>query len=197
MRWEWTPEELVECWTLLEADWALVANKAGPTRLGFAVMLKFFELEGRFPRHAGEIPRAALEYAAVQVKVPADAFGEYRWSGRTIEYHRAQVRKALGFREATVADEDNLVAWLAQEVCPVELSEDRLREALAVRCRAERIEPPSAGRFDRILGAAGAAFDQRVTMLVVSRLSEPVVAALEALVAADGGGGGEGLLAEL
>ena len=36
MRQEWEPEELVASWTLLDADWALVANKAGATRLGFA-----------------------------------------------------------------------------------------------------------------------------------------------------------------
>ena len=200
MRREWAPQELIECWTLVEADWALVANKTAPTRLGFALMLKFFELEGRFPRHGGEIPRAALEYVAAQVKVPADALAEYQWSRRTVEYHRAQVRKALGFREATVGDEDKLAAWLAEEVCPVELGEDRLREALLARCRAERVEPPAAGRVERVLGAAGAAFDQRFTAMVLARLSEPAVAALEALVAVRDGAdssGEEGFLAEL
>ena len=53
------PEDPVSCWTLVNSDWDLVANKAGATRLGFAVLLKFFELEARFPRHAGEVPRAA------------------------------------------------------------------------------------------------------------------------------------------
>jgi hypothetical protein len=42
---------------LVEADWELPANKTGATRLGFASLLKFFELEGRFPRHVGEIPK--------------------------------------------------------------------------------------------------------------------------------------------
>jgi hypothetical protein len=32
-------------------------------------MLKFFELEGRFPADAAEVPAAALEYLAGQVKV--------------------------------------------------------------------------------------------------------------------------------
>jgi hypothetical protein len=50
MRQEREPEELMASWTLLDADWALVANKAGATRLGFALLLKFFELEARFPR---------------------------------------------------------------------------------------------------------------------------------------------------
>jgi len=59
MRREWEPEDLIACWTLVEDDWRLVANKRGGSRLAFALLLKFFELEGRFPRHVGELPRQA------------------------------------------------------------------------------------------------------------------------------------------
>ncbi|MFI9438351.1 DUF4158 domain-containing protein [Streptosporangium sp. NPDC052375] len=83
MRQEWEPEELIAAWTLLDSDWDLVGNKTGATRLGFGLLLKFFEQEGRFPRHAGEVPRAAVDYMAGQVKVDAALFSEYRWSGST------------------------------------------------------------------------------------------------------------------
>ncbi len=109
--------------------------------------MNFFELEGRFPRHGGEVPRAAIDYLAGQVKVDPAAFGAYDWSGRSIKGHRAQIRRALGFRECTVGDEDKLAGWLAEEVCPVELGEERLREALLARCRAERLEPPGPSRI--------------------------------------------------
>ena len=56
MRQHFEADELVEQWGLTEADLALVRNKTGATRLGFAVMLKFFESEGRFPASAGEVP---------------------------------------------------------------------------------------------------------------------------------------------
>jgi hypothetical protein len=46
MRREWSSEDVVACWTLAGSDWDLVTNKSGPTRLGFVLMLKFFELEG-------------------------------------------------------------------------------------------------------------------------------------------------------
>ena len=129
------------------------------------------------------MPRAAVDYVAAQVKVAPGAFGAYQWSGRTIEYHRAQIRKALGFREAAVGDEDKLAGWLAEQVCPVELSVDRLREALVARCRAEHIEPPAPSRVERVVGTARAAFDQRFTTVVASRLPWPVTARLEAFVA--------------
>ena len=100
-----------------------------------------------------------MKYIVQQVKVDPAALASYDWSGRTIKYHRAQIREAFGFREATRADEELLAAWLSEEVCPVDLSEDRLREALVARCRAQHIEPP--GRQERVLAAASATFDKR------------------------------------
>jgi hypothetical protein len=77
------------------------------------------------------------------------------------------------------------------------LREDQLREALVVRCRAERIEPP--GRIDRIIGTATAAFEKRFCDRTVTRLSEASSAALNALVAVGAGSvdSGQNLLAEL
>ncbi len=149
---ERSPEDVVACWTLVDGDWDLVANKTGPTRLGFCLALKFFELEGRFPQSVEDVPQAAVEYVAGLVKVPASDFAGYSLTGRTAEYHRAADPRGAGLPSSTRADEDRLIGWLAQEVCPVELVEDRLREAVLVQCRAERIEPP--GRIDRIIASA-------------------------------------------
>ena len=181
MRRDWEPEELIDCWTLVADDWRLVGNKTGATRLGFALILKYFDLEGRFPRR-GELPKAAVDYVARQVKVDPRAFGAYDWSGRSIKGHRAQIRKALGFRECTVGDEDKLAGWLAEEVCPVELGEERLREALLARCRAERLEPPGPSRFERVLASARAAFEQQFCAETVARLSEQAIRGLQELV---------------
>jgi hypothetical protein len=51
----------------------------------------------------GELPDEAVAYVARQVGVPSSDLGFYEWDGRTVEYHRAQVRKFLGFVECTVA----------------------------------------------------------------------------------------------
>ena len=184
MRREWELEDLIECWTLDEEDFRLMANKSGATRLGFALTLKYFEQEARFPRHAGEMPPAAVEFVAGQVKVDPAVFAEYAWSGRTVEYHRAQIRAALGFREPTVGDEDKLADWLAAEVCPAELNRDRLRLALLARCRQEQIEPPGPCRVERILGTAEAVSERRFTTRTAARLTPDAAARLRELIAA-------------
>jgi hypothetical protein len=41
------PDELVEHWTLLDDERELIAGKRGPTRLGFALIFKFYARAGR------------------------------------------------------------------------------------------------------------------------------------------------------
>ncbi|RPJ31640.1 MAG: DUF4158 domain-containing protein [Planctomycetaceae bacterium] len=81
---EWQTEELIEHWALLPGEWPLVGNKHGPTRLGFAVLLKCFQSEGRFPRHPHEVPSSVVAYLAQQVGIAPRFgstwdFGRPRW----------------------------------------------------------------------------------------------------------------------
>jgi TnpA family transposase len=178
-------DELVEQWTLLDSEQPLVAGKRGPTRLGFAVLLKFFTQFGRFPRGRSELPDEAVEFVARQVKVPAADLGFYEWVGRTAEYHRAQIRAHLGFRECSMADADKLTTWLTREVCQAERQPDVVRVELLGHCRTERIEPPSPARVDRILRSALFHGEQALTARVTGRLSPQSIAAIEALVDPD------------
>ncbi|MET9047467.1 DUF4158 domain-containing protein [Streptomyces sp. NPDC004362] len=86
---EWSPEDVVACWTLVDGDWDLVANKCGPTRLGFCLMLKFFEIEGRFPEFIEEVPQPAVEYVAGLVKVPAADLAKYDLAARSVTGSRS------------------------------------------------------------------------------------------------------------
>ncbi|NGO72358.1 DUF4158 domain-containing protein, partial [Streptomyces boncukensis] len=171
MRQEWEPEDLIEVWTLLEDDMAKLRNKSGSNRLGFALLLKFFEVEARFPEVPGEVPQAAVAYVAQQVKVPEAEWAAYDWTGRAIKRHRTEIREAFGFRECSVEDQAQLAEWLAAELCPVELSRERLVEAVVARCRKQGLEPPTPGRVARLAGSAVAAFEEQFCRQTAERLS--------------------------
>jgi hypothetical protein len=116
-----------------------------------------------------------------QIGVPAAGSAV---TGRAVERFRVQIRDVLGFRVFSRGDEDKMISWLAEEVCPSKLNEDRQREAVLARCRAEKIEPP--GRMSRIIGSANRIADERFCAVTVSRLSAEVAQSLWALIAEAG-----------
>ena len=89
----WERDELVEHWSLTEEELALAQKfKTNTGPLGFALLLKWFQYEGRFPQHRIEVPTVVLAYLARQLGVLPEQFAFYDWHGRTIERHRAQIR---------------------------------------------------------------------------------------------------------
>jgi len=182
MKRDWTAEELTAQWALLPAEFALLANKSGPTRLGFAVLLKFFENEARFPYYRDEVPLAAVTDLARQVGLPPEQYRQYDWQGRTIKYHRAQIRTHCGFREATVRDLRELATWLSEQVPTYDDHTEPLKVAAYQRLRELRIEPPSAERMQRVLRSAIRSCELQFCSTTLQRLSSATVAGLEALL---------------
>ena len=176
-------EELEETWTLGPDEHALLSGKRGPTRLGFAVLLRFFARKGRFPEpREEEIEAGAVAHVAGQVGVPAGEYARYDRGGRTAEYHRAQVREAFGFRPATVEDTEALTDWLSEEIVPREYDLERMKEAAYARLKAIKVEPPTPGRLKRAVRSALRRYDERFCAITLSRLSPASLAELDALL---------------
>ena len=192
MRDGWSLDELVASWTLVGQDWDLIGNKTGATRLGFALMLKFFELEARFPSAGSDFADVVVGFVARQVRVVPGEVAGYEWDGRSASAHRVQIRDAFGFRICTRADETALTQWLTVSVCPTDERPDHLANALLRQCRLLHVEPP--GRMDRIIGSARNMFEKAFCDRTVARLDADQVAALESLV---NDGSETGLLADL
>jgi len=183
MKRQWTADELVEHWTVRPSDQELLANKSPANRLGCALLLKAFQHEGRFPQHKGDVPATVIVHVAQQLALPPDLVLQYDWSGRTSELQRAQIRHMLGFREATVQDADDLAAWLCQVVLAHEHRREQLHAAIVARCRACQIEPPAAGRIDRLIGSALRTYEGRLYQQVLERLGPEGLAQIDALLA--------------
>src|SRR5262249_30228967 len=154
MKHEWSAKELVEHWTRLPSDEPEVQTKRGAARLGFAVLLKYFQYEGRFPDRPQDIPPVIVAHLAQQVGVAADQWETYDWHRRTIKAHRAEIRSRLGFREPTVADGEARVAWLCASVLPTTPAGEHVLLAVYAHLRDLRIEPPTPDRLGRLVESA-------------------------------------------
>jgi Domain of unknown function (DUF4158) len=175
--------DLVEHWTLLPAETNLLAGKhEGATKLGFALLLKFYGRYGRFPRGRSELKSEAVEFVASQVRARAADLGFYGWDGPTIKRHRAEIRRFFGFREFTVADGDKLADWLAGDYAQRVRQRELVREQLLSECRNRQVEPPTPKQTDRIVGGALARAAETVAARVADRIEAATVSRLLALV---------------
>ncbi|MFG2886444.1 DUF4158 domain-containing protein [Streptomyces sp. NPDC048297] len=157
---------------------------------GLRVVAEVLRGGGPVPGVRQEMPVAAVEYLAQQVKVPFEAWAAYDWQGRAIQRHRGEIRAAYGFRASTEEDQERLAQWLAAELCPVELSRERLA-AVVARCRNDQIEPPAPKQVGRLVGKAVKDFEAQFCRGTLDRLGHATRSRLEDLVAS-GDGNGEG-----
>jgi hypothetical protein len=182
MKRQWENEELIQNWMLSAWDLAQLGNRIGATRLGFAVLLKFFQHQGRFPAFKNEVADQVISFVAAQVGVVPEAYLQYDWNGRTIKDHRAEIRELLSFRESTVVDAEQMQHWLLVEVLPQEHQEERLREQAYQWFRRLNLEAPTPDRLVRMIRSADQTFEQPLYETTLARLPEASQAALEALL---------------
>src|ERR1700730_18610990 len=94
MKQDWYPDELTQHWTLSAEERELLDSKTSATRLSFALLLKAFQFDGRFPDRPEDIAGRIVTYVASQTGVPPAAYSEGEWSERTQRYQRAQIRRS-------------------------------------------------------------------------------------------------------
>jgi len=186
MKLHWTEEDLAANWLLLPGELEIVGNKRGVTRLGFTLLLKFFQLKGRFPSGPQEIPSDAVRFVAQQVRVDPDIWADYPWKGRSVEYHRASIRQHLGFREATFADTEALKAWLIKsDILNHEHRMELLRETILDRWRRLCIEPPTQKQVQRLLRSALQEHEANFCDSIYQRHNHATLKRLDTLIAVE------------
>jgi hypothetical protein len=154
MKPHWSPEELIEQFTLLPDEMALLETKVGASQLGFAVWLKFFGHKARFPRTRQEIPKAIVSYIAGQLDLSPKLLQEYSNQERTLIRHRQEIREFFGFRESNLQDAQAIKDWLCQKVLVYDRQEAHLETLVYQRFRELKLEPPSQKQVKRLTGSA-------------------------------------------
>ena len=182
MKQYWSEGELVEFWTLTDVERQFSDQRTPRGRLGLAVLLKFFQFEGRFPSYHKEVPLPAVDYVAEQLEVPAITWFDYPLKGRSGSRDREQLRTFLGFRQATSDDAEHIQRWLSQEVVPQDQDPRHLKSAVLDWCREHGIEPPTSDRIDRVIGAAVRAFETDFFADIHRQLSRSTQERLDALL---------------
>ena len=105
MKQHWSSQELIDHWTLTQSEIVLAQSisKTNHNQLGYTLMLKYFQREGKFPQRKQDISGQIVVHIAQQLRVQESVYASYDWTGRTQKRHRSHIRSLLGFRISTSA----------------------------------------------------------------------------------------------
>ncbi len=175
MKQDWHGDELAHYWTLSPDERELLGNKTGPARLSFAVLLKAFQFDGRFPDRREDVAGSVVVHLASQIGVPSQAYSEGEWSGRTQRRQCARIRKHCGFRAFRAEDEPVLVTWLSERVASPNPETEAFKASAYSHLRSQHIEPPARERLRRLLRTAVGQHEDRL-VAQIARNSRPLLA---------------------
>lgn len=171
MRQHVTPQELLESFTIAPSERELLGTKRGASRLGCAVLLKYFQVEGRFPTSWNDVPREVLRHLAQSFGVSPDAYRHYELDGRLARYHKDDIRQWTGFRQGNTTDAEAIKAWVCAHSRVDETTIPGLTDRLTQRYKQLHIELPTPGRLERLAHSAAQTVEEQFFVRLTEALA--------------------------
>ncbi len=156
-----TPQELLESFTIAPSEREFLGTKSGASRLGCAVLLKYFQCEGRFPASWHDVPREVIRHLAQSCGVSPDAYRHYDLDERLARYHKEQIRQWTGFRQGNTTDAEAIKAWGCAHSRVDETTIPVLIDRLTARYKQLQIELPTPRRLERLAHSAAQTVEEQ------------------------------------
>ncbi|KMT63342.1 Tn3 family transposase [Listeria newyorkensis] len=183
MKKEWTIDEEIEAFILSDREMAFVTTKYRATRIGFAVMLKYFQLEHQFPVEKNDVPPDMPAFIAKQLQLSSDAYITYQLDSKTAYRQRQEILQFCGFREENEADRKSLQDWLDDKIYEYNQDVDVLKEQLSRKYRVEKIIIPSESQIETLVRGCIRQKEQQFYQTTYQRLSATSLEKMAALLA--------------
>ncbi|MGH2508356.1 MAG: DUF4158 domain-containing protein, partial [Ktedonobacteraceae bacterium] len=185
MKQKWTSKELEEHWLLTSDEFQFVETFSQKNQLGVALLLKFFQIEGRFPENKNEISKACAIFAGDQLDQPLELWWanfKYSWEDRSSRQRRAVIRNFCGFREATDGDRKAISAWLVENSISGGANELQIQAAAYRRFKELKIEPLEVSSMNRLVRSARKRHEDETFAHITAALFKRVKKRLQDLI---------------
>ncbi|CAK8741211.1 hypothetical protein SODG_004622 [Sodalis praecaptivus] len=83
-------------WRLLAEELSLLPGMTDTGRLGFAIQLKFRQVQGHYPESLNDFPSGVVHAIARQIGCTSVSLENYPLQGRQAQRHRQNIRRYLG-----------------------------------------------------------------------------------------------------
>jgi len=169
MKRNWSSDELLEHFTILDPEFELIEGMTRFNKIGFLVLLKYFQIEASFPTKTEDVPSVLIKYIARQLNVDPSVFKKDALEGRTYSRHKKQIRTHFGFKVATVKDYYTIGLWL--ESNSIWYDQKKVKIDAYMKFREFKLEPLSVMRMNRLIDSVVYTGEQNFFQLVFDRLS--------------------------
>ena len=181
----WDTEELIENWTLLPQELELVKKKVGGNQIGFALLLKHFQLFAYFPEDKSSIPQVVISYIASQVNLPESYYSDYDWQGRSAKTYRVEIRRLFNFKVASIKDSEEMITWLIDEILAEEQKNEAITELVYQRFRQLHLEPPTKFQVERLIKSATAKYETNFCERTLKKLTPEMTKRIDVLLSTE------------
>lgn len=154
-------------------------------RLGFAVLLKYFQLESRYPKHSKFIDPLMLNTISNQLNISPSVINQFDWEGRSTKRFRQEIRELLGYRKVTSNDTHDFGAWLFKNVFPHAIKRSQRIEHAYTYFRNKKIEPFTSKELERHISSFHNEFEQKLFESIYAKLNETTKLLMDELLSED------------
>lgn len=151
-------------------------------QLAFAVMLKFFQAEGRFPIGDKEISKDIIKSIANQLGFNDTQCSIFNLSDRTTKRIRQEIRKLLELSEPTIADVDRLKYWMMKEVLPSSPTFTQCQYYARQFFKKYRLKSFTQKQVDRHIRSAMSNFEKQYYSSIVEKLDNKTKSIMDDLL---------------
>ena len=185
VKWHWSEDELETQWSLSADELALLPGRTDSGRLGFVILLKFFQFQGFFPDSQKAIPHEIAVYLSQATNSAIADLDVYEWDGRTGQRHRKKILGFLGLRRPSGEDLQRLRAWLTADVLALDVPFDRLQELAVEWFAKQSLAPLDRAPLERLLRSTIHAFETGLFQSIASLLSVEAKGSIDKLLAVE------------
>jgi len=159
-------------WSISASELDVIKKYRGVNRLKCAALLKYYQIEGRFPEKYSNIPDLGCNKLAVILDISNDIDPAYDFLDATGRRQRTDVRVFCGFRAGSQPDYDAVTFFLVEyEFNDLEV-EKTIPQRLKQWFLAQKIERPTALREERIINAVRARLEEERYKYIANKLSD-------------------------
>jgi hypothetical protein len=179
MRYE-LPDDL----NLDSEELSLAKSKyTGKNKLAFAVMLKFFQSEGRYPSNDDFLSATLMACLVDQLGLlSADNLDGFDWDSATAKRFRQEIRHLYGYKKATKRDINRLKSWLMIHALPNAPTLPQCLEQAYQFLQDKKIDPFTPKQLERYVRRAMHHFEQQFFSDIYAQLSADTTKTIDRLL---------------